>query len=300
MVAGAALVFALPAAAFAQAPTSAGATVEASEAEHRSPRRRRRSTRGPAAAEPADASAALNALAAALPALDDDARARARALLVRPTDGSADRYGDGFPKAAPVDSAESEHFCVFFVSSPEFADAPDLTDANGLEDGDGTPDYVEAVLTMAERLARGRGRPGALGWAPPKPDLAVAGPTLGSRRHLPEAARQRRGVRLRAADPGPGQIRSKYGYLVIDDDYAPAEYGFADPLAAARATVAHEFNHLLQQNYDSFQDVWIFEATAVWAEEQVFPEVNDYLNYVEVVRRAPRESRSPTAMGRGA
>ena len=108
----------MPAAASAQAPTSAGATVEASEAEQSLAAAEAALDPGEAAAEPADASAALNALAAALPALDDDDRARARALLVRPTDGSADRYGDGFPKAAPVASAESEHFCVFFVSSP--------------------------------------------------------------------------------------------------------------------------------------------------------------------------------------
>ncbi len=288
MVAGAALVFALPAAASAQAPTSAGATVEASEAEQSLAAAEAALDPGQAAAEPADASAALNALAAALPALDDDDRARARALLVRPTDGSADRYGDGFPKAAPVASAESEHFCVFFVSSPEFADAPDLTDANGLEDGDGTPDYVEAVLTMAERSRAVQVAPGPLAWAPPKPDLGGCGPDPSARADIYLKQLGNAGVfGYESPDPGQGQIRSKYGYLVIDDDYAPAEYGFADPLEAARATVAHEFNHLLQQNYDSFQDVWIFEATAVWAEEQVFPEVNDYLNYVEVFAERP-------------
>ena len=53
-------------------------------------------------------------------------------------------------------------------------------------------------------------------------------------------------------------------------------------------TFAHEFNHLLQQNYDSFQDVWMFEATATWTEEHVYPEINDYLGYVPGVRlRAP-------------
>jgi hypothetical protein len=69
--------------------------------------------------------------------------------------------------------------------------------------------------------------------------------------------------------------------MVLDDDYAVSEYGsYPDPLDPARVTFAHEFNHLLQQSYDSFQDVWMFESTAVWAEEQVYPQINDYLNYL--------------------
>ena len=75
---------------------------------------------------------------------------------------------------------------------------------------------------------------------------------------------------------------------MLDDDYAPAEFpGFADPTIPASVTFAHEFNHLLQQNYDSFQDVWMFESTAVWAEEKVYPEIDDYLNYVRVFAAFP-------------
>jgi hypothetical protein len=290
VVAGATLVLALPGVAHAQAPTAVP-TISPSQAEQSLAAAQEvldpgqdALDPGQAAAAPADASATLNALAQALPALDGSARARARALLARPTDGSADRYGDGFPKAAPVTYASSEHFCVFFVSSPGYVDAPDLVDANG----DETPDYVEAVLAMAERSYAVQVAPGPLAWAPPKPDRSgcEADPSTRADIYLKQLGKS--GVfGYESPDPGQGQIRSKYGYLVIDDDYAPAEYGFADPLEAARATVAHEFNHLLQQNYDSFQDVWIFEATAVWAEEQVFPEVNDYLNYVEVFAERP-------------
>ena len=55
----------------------------------------------------------------------------------------------------------------------------------------------------------------------------------------------------------------------------------------ASVTFAHEFNHLLQQNYDSFQDLWMFESTAVWAEEKVYPQINDYLNYVRAFASFP-------------
>jgi hypothetical protein len=89
-------------------------------------------------------------------------------------------------------------------------------------------------------------------------------------------------------DPGQGRQRSQYGYLVLDDDYSPDEFpGFANPSVPASVTFAHEFNHLLQQNYDSFQDLWMFESTAVWAEEKVYPQINDYVNYVHAFASFP-------------
>ena len=75
--------------------------------------------------------------------------------------------------------------------------------------------------------------------------------------------------------------------MVLDDDYARSEFGFPVPLDAARVTFAHEYNHLLQQNYDSLQDTWMFEATAVWAEEKVYPAIDDYVNYVHAFASSP-------------
>jgi hypothetical protein len=288
VVAGAALVLGLPAGAAAEpAPATAEADA-ASAAQALAAAETALDPAAPADAASADATAALNGLAGALPALEAEARARARGLLSRPTDGPADRYGDGYPREAPVATAASEHFCVFFVSSGQFADAPDLTDANGIADDDGIPDYVEGVLEMAERSYDVEVAPGPLGWLPPKPDREGCGADPRARADIYLKQLGNAGLfGYESPDPGQGEIRSKYGYLVIDDDYAASEFGFDDPLDAARVTVAHEFNHLLQQNYDSFQDVWIFEATAVWAEEQVFPEINDYLNYVEVFAQRP-------------
>ena len=68
---------------------------------------------------------------------------------------------------------------------------------------------------------------------------------------------------------------------MIDNDYAAGEFpGYPDRLDPARATVAHEFNHLLQDRYDTFQDLWMFESTATWMEEKVFPAVDDYLMFL--------------------
>jgi hypothetical protein len=45
-------------------------------------------------------------------------------------------------------------------------------------------------------------------------------------------------------------------------------------------TAAHEYNHVLQFNYDAQQDNWMFESTAVWMEDRVYDEINDYRNYL--------------------
>jgi Family of unknown function (DUF6055) len=46
-------------------------------------------------------------------------------------------------------------------------------------------------------------------------------------------------------------------------------------------TAAHEYNHVLQNAYDYLEDSWMFEATAVYMEDKVYPSNNDYLQYVD-------------------
>lgn len=53
-----------------------------------------------------------------------------------------------------------------------------------------------------------------------------------------------------------------------------------------KATVSHEFMHAIQFGYDpyfleSYQDLNFAEASAVWAEDYVYPSVNDYLYYLD-------------------
>ena len=56
-------------------------------------------------------------------------------------------------------------------------------------------------------------------------------------------------------------------------------------------TVAHEYNHILQFGYDTLQDIWLFEATATWVEQKVYPEINDYLIFMPAVREAAASCR---------
>jgi hypothetical protein len=70
---------------------------------------------------------------------------------------------------------------------------------------------------------------------------------------------------------------------VVDEDMREWEDAELTRLEALRVTVAHEYNHVLQFTYDSLSfgsSLWMFESTATWAEERVYPAIDDYLTYV--------------------
>ncbi len=45
-------------------------------------------------------------------------------------------------------------------------------------------------------------------------------------------------------------------------------------------TAAHELFHAVQFAYDYYEDSWFMEATATWAEDEVYTDVNDNLQYL--------------------
>lgn len=63
------------------------------------------------------------------------------------------------------------------------------------------------------------------------------------------------------------------------------------PLENLQVTAAHELFHATQFAYDYREDAWFMEATAVWAEDEVYDAVNDNLQYNDVSPlRQPRQS----------
>lgn len=46
-----------------------------------------------------------------------------------------------------------------------------------------------------------------------------------------------------------------------------------------KVTSAHEFMHAIQMTYDYLEPTWFMENCAVWAEDRVFDDINDYLSY---------------------
>ncbi|MCD4691190.1 DUF6055 domain-containing protein [bacterium] len=77
----------------------------------------------------------------------------------------------------------------------------------------------------------------------------------------------------------PGEpVSDAASYIVIDNDYDG--FGYADPTVPMRVTVAHEFNHACQFAHDVDEDVWYMECSAVWCEDVVYDELNDFYLYI--------------------
>ena len=217
-------------------------------------------------APPRELTTTLLALSRSLPDLGPVQRHRAEELLARPTD-SPDPDGSAYtvPEHTPFCSV---HFCIHYVTST--ADAPSLTDANA----NGVPDYVEQVGAVGEEVYAVED--GVLGWKPPKPDG-----TLGGDSRTDVYLVQLSGRLFGYSAPDLKQKgHSRYAYLVVDNDYSPAEFPGTTAINDLDVTFAHEYNHVLQFGYDVNQDLWFYEATAVWMEDHVYPNSNDYLRYI--------------------
>jgi len=72
-------------------------------------------------------------------------------------------------------------------------------------------------------------------------------------------------------------------HIVLDNDfvgYAPNDDPDGNELGAAKVTAAHEFKHSTQYVGSNWSEGGWNEVDATWAEEIVYPMVNDYLNYL--------------------
>jgi hypothetical protein len=217
----------------------------------------------------------LAALASAPPAAHAGDQWTFRQPLARPTDHpDPARHAYSVPEASHSPACTGR-FCVHWVA--EGGDAPDLADENG----DGVPDFVEQVLKVGAHVHAVEN--GKLGWREPRSDGRRGGRNDKTDVYLKELGRQLFGY----AAPDRGQAskdhhlpRRLHGYLVLDNDYGPFQYPGTKPLADLEVTFAHEYCHILQMNYDAYQDAWMAESTAVWMEDQVYNGINDYLRYV--------------------
>ena len=66
-----------------------------------------------------------------------------------------------------------------------------------------------------------------------------------------------------------------------------------------QVTAAHEYFHAVQFAYDFLEDGWFMEATATWAEDELYDGVNDNVNYLadgqmgtEPGRKSPASARA--------
>ena len=71
-----------------------------------------------------------------------------------------------------------------------------------------------------------------------------------------------------------------WAYCVLDNNYTELPFRGLPPLDNMRVTAAHEYFHAVQFAYDAFEDSWFMEATATWAEDELFTDINDNLQYL--------------------
>ena len=80
-------------------------------------------------------------------------------------------------------------------------------------------------------------------------------------------------------------------YIEMDNNYS--EYNFwTKGLDGLKVTAAHEFHHAIQLGYNLREDdIYFFEMTSTWMEEYIYPEINDYLNYLDYFFEVVSNSR---------
>src|SRR3954452_809021 len=214
--------------------------------------------------------------------LDAAGRKQADALLARPTEGNADPQGDGYTtaEAAPVCSP---HFCIHYVTTT--ADAPSLTD---VDPANGIPDYVDLMSQVFENevfpcengtaaLGCADAATTGLGWPQAPSDGSLGGDSrfdVYIKDLFPQSI-----FGYVAPDPQPNSA-PLFSYLVLDKDFSRFSNTLTGP-DEMRVTAAHEDNHVLQFGIDANEDTWMFESTATFFENEVYPGIDDYLSYMD-------------------
>lgn len=220
----------------------------------------------------ADATMALNELRKLRGALSPADRKIADAYLARPNDPSGGAVGDRYtvPEETPLCGPT---VCIHYVATTD--DAPPAGDANG----DGVPDSVEDALATSESVNNTYTR---AGYRRPKGDGSLDGGNNLVDIYLVNIGVQ--GLYGYCTSDEPNSTDGTYdawAYCAIDNDFSAAEFGDRNtPEENQQVTLAHEYFHAVQFAYDSFEDPWFMEATATWAEDELFDSVNDNLQYL--------------------
>jgi hypothetical protein len=229
----------------------------------------RTAARGPARSGP-DATLALRDLMRVRGELTGAERKEADRYLARPTDGAADPVENGYDAGTTPRQICEVNLCVHWVETT--ADAPSLTDANA----DTIPDFVDTTL---KTLAKVHSTYVAAGYRAPKPDGVVGGDAR-TDVYLADIGPQAIYGYCTSDELLPSDRYDAWAYCVLDNDYAADEFPTGTPIQNMQVTAAHEYFHAVQFAYDAFEDGWFMEATAAWAEDELFDGVNDNLQYL--------------------
>jgi hypothetical protein len=190
-----------------------------------------------------------------------------RFILRRPTDtDDPDYYGSGIT-ILTYDTPEG-HFKIHYTE--------DTTNDNAVYGSDGNPNTVpQFVIDVGTSFEHALNYILSLGY----PSLPVDNRGGDSRfdvyiLNIPGS------FGYTSYDDTPADV-----YIVIDNDFATIPENL-DPegkqKGAIKVTAAHELFHAFQFQYTTniTDNLWWMEATSTWIEDEVYPTVKDYLNYI--------------------
>ncbi|MFN8196377.1 MAG: MXAN_6640 family putative metalloprotease [Nocardioidaceae bacterium] len=226
---------------------------------------------GKAARPGREATLVLRDLAVLRPALTPAQRAEADRILARPTDGAGDPIGEGYTVAEETPVCGT-HVCIHYVTNDVTpnVDSVSPTDANT----NGIPDYVEKARSTMEHVWTTYS---GAGYRSPKADGTLGG---SAKFDVYLAQIGDEGLYGYCTTDEPGSAPNRWAYCVLDNDFKHAEFPTNTPVENLQVTAAHEFFHAVQYAYDVNEDAWFMEATATWAEDELYDDVNDNRQYL--------------------
>jgi len=160
--------------------------------------------------------------------------------------------------------------------------APDLTDG----DGNGIPDYIDSTLVYLEYAWNHEIN--TLGFIPPIPDGGAGGGD-----ELDVYIKEYGGGGYGGTYPVEMDDGAVSTYITIDNNFSEKQYA-SHGYDALKVATAHEFFHSIQYAYKANINLtWWMEQSAVWMEEQVWDEINDYIPYLEFFFYDVKRNKTP-------
>lgn len=158
--------------------------------------------------------------------------------------------------------------------------------------GNGYPDYIDSAAVIFDKVRQievdnMNYKP------PPAQDGSAARPYS-----IYFAARSDYGVTVPSYIDIPSLPGVNYtSYIILDNDYQDNFFP-TKGLDALRVTAAHEFHHAIQLGYNfRSEDGYLREMTSTWMEDTIYPDVNDYYNYLPTLFNNVSNSRFDLSLG---
>ncbi len=161
------------------------------------------------------------------------------------------------------------------------------------EDHDGVPDYVESLAMIADSCYVHE--VDTLGYPRPLNDsFCREGGDARVDIYIDSMRAGMYGTTDSEADCDSATYLHQGAWITIDRDFQQIPQYRGRPLDAARVTLAHELFHTIQFNINVSEHVTWMEMTAVWMEEEIYDQINDYYLYDSLFFFNPRTSLQDT------